>query len=317
MKKETLKLRRRVIITAVLASLAGLFIISIFGFQDEGQAAEQQGQEVQKIVSYAVPDSANFAGERVPLENYDTRESLDRELNSNAYFHSSTLLLIKRPNRFFPVIEPILARYGVPDDFKYVAVAESDLTNAISPAKAVGFWQFMSTTGKEYGLEINSEIDERYHLERSTEAACRYFLKSYERYGNWTMVAASYNRGSNGINTQVEIQGQDYYYDLLLPEETARYIFRILALKTIFNDPGKYGFIIDREHLYPEIPVEIVTVDSSVTSFASFAALFGTNYKILKAMNPWLRQPYLTNKSHRVYEIKVPVSNARTGIYDR
>ncbi len=316
-KRRIMKLSGKRIIPALSIVVVILIVQVIFGF---GQSEEQAGsgkQEVQKIVSYPVPDTLCFAGERVPLENYDTHESLDRELNSNAYFHSSTLLLIKRAHRYFPVIEPILAKYGIPDDFKFVAVAESDLTNAVSPAKAVGFWQFMSTTGKEYGLEINSEVDERYNLEKSTDAACRYFLKSYEKYGNWTMVAASYNRGSNGINTQVEIQGQDDYYNLLLPEETARYIFRILAIKIIFSDPEKYGFEIDEEHLYPEIPYVVVSVDTAVTSFADFAAGFNTNYKILKALNPWLRQPYLTNRAKKTYEIKIPAGNARTEVYNR
>lgn len=273
-------------------------------------------QEVQRVISFELPDTLYFAGERVPLENFDTRESLDRELNSNAYFHSSTLLLIKRSHRYFPVIEPILEEYGIPGDFKYLAVAESNLSNAISPVGATGFWQFMNATAREYGLEINKEIDERYHLEKSTAAACRYFLKSYERYGNWTMVAASFNRGANGVDRQVEIQNQDNYYDLLLPEETSRYLFRILAFKTIFSDPGKYGFDVPEEHMYPPLEYNVVNVDTAVSSFARFAKEFGTNYKILKALNPWLRQAYLNNRSGKSYEIKVPVDGARTRVYE-
>ena len=273
-------------------------------------------QEVQRVVSFELPDTLYFAGERVPLENFDTRESLDRELNSNAYFHSSTLLLIKRSHRYFPVIEPILEEYGIPGDFKYLAVAESNLSNAISPVGATGFWQFMNATAREYGLEINREIDERYHLEKSTAAACRYFLKSYERYGNWTMVAASFNRGANGVDRQVEIQNQDNYYDLLLPEETSRYLFRILAFKTIFSDPGKYGFDVPEEHMYPPLEYNVVNVDTTVSSFARFAEEFGTNYKILKALNPWLRQPFLNKRSGKSYEIKVPVDGARTRVYE-
>ena len=208
-----------------------------------------------------------------------------------------------------------MKEYGIPDDFKYVAVAESDLSNVVSPVKATGFWQFMSGTAKEYGLELNSEVDERYHLEKSTEAACRFFLKSYERYGNWTMVAASYNRGANGINRQVEIQQQDNYYNLLLPEETSRYIFRILSFKTIFSDPESYGFYIPDKHMYPEIEYKTVSVDTAISSFAAFAIDFGTNYKMLKALNPWLRQPYLTNKAGKKYNIKVPLAGARKNAY--
>jgi len=309
--------RIKLIITgAVVIVVIALVVNSFQGFVtgiDEPQ--EEEIQEIQNVLSFDLPDTLYFAGERVPIENFDTRESLDRELNTNAYRHSSTILLIKRANRYFPIIEPILKENGVPDDFKYIAVAESELSNVVSPARATGYWQFMANTGKEYGLEINNEVDERYHLEKSTEAACRFFLKSYEKYGNWTMVAASYNRGSNGVDTQVRIQGENNYYDLLLPEETARYIFRILSFKVIFSDPVKYGFDIPAEHLYPGISYNVVKVDTTVNSFAAFAKHFGTNYKILKAFNPWLRQPYLTNKQGKLYEIKVPVEGARTSAY--
>lgn len=174
----------------------------------------------------------------------------------------------------------------------------------------------MNATGKEYGLEINKEVDERYNLEKSTEAACKYFLKSYKKYSNWTIVAASYNRGSNGVNRQIGIQGQTNYYNLLLPEETARYLFRILSYKTIFTDPEKYGFFIPGNQLYPEIEYRTVKVDTAVASFADFAHLAGTNYKILKSFNPWLRQPYLTNRAGKEYLIKVPLEGARTSAYN-
>ena len=266
------KLREMLILFGSIAGLIAV-IFSVQGFGDDGNI-EDNGDDKQIVRSFRPPDSLFVAGERVPLENFDTRESFDRELNTNAYRHSSTILLIKRSHRYFPVIEPILARYGIPDDFKYIAVAESDLSNVISPARATGFWQFMEDTGKEYGLEINREVDERYHLEKSTEAACRYFLKSYERFGNWTMVAASYNRGSTGIDKQIEIQGQNNYYDLLLPDETSRYIFRILSFKTIFSDPSEYGFDIPGEHMYPPLDYKTVVVDTTVTSFAEFASTF-------------------------------------------
>ena len=304
---------------AGIGALALVFII-IGLMQDYGADQEIRGQalpqDIQRVISFELPDSLYFAGERVPLENFDTRESLDRELNTTAYLHSSTLLLIKRSHRYFPVIEPILSEYGIPDDFKYLAVAESNLSNTVSPVGATGFWHFMNSTGKEYWLEINEEIDERYNLEKSTAAACEYFLKSYDKYGNWTMVAASYNRGPSGVDQLIDIQEQDNYYDLLLPEETSRYLFRILAFKTIFSNPENYGFDIPDEHLYPPLEYITVIVDTTVNSFAEFAAVYGTNYKILKAFNPWLRQPYLNNKSGESYEIKIPVDGARTKAYE-
>ncbi len=290
-----------------------LFLVVIQGFNDNGK--EDYSLPQQKVRSYKGPDTLYFAGEMVPLENFDTRESFDREINTNAYRHSSTILLLKRAHRYFPVIEPILKEHGIPDDFKYIAVAESDLSNVVSPAQATGFWQFMKETGKEYGLEISKEIDERYHLEKSTAAACKYFLKSYEKFGNWTMVAASYNRGSSGINKQISIQQETNYYDLLLPEETSRYIFRILSFKTIFSNPVAFGFNIPDDHLYPPIEYDVVRVDTTISNFAEFAKEHGTNYKILKSFNPWLRQPYLTNNSKKEYFIKVPLDGARESAY--
>ncbi|MEE4114579.1 MAG: lytic transglycosylase domain-containing protein [Marinilabiliaceae bacterium] len=303
-------------ITGILGSVAGVIFLFVMiqGFNNDEDPVTP-GASKQTVKSFDIPDSLFFADERVPLENFDTRESFDRELNTNAYRHSSTMLLIKRSHRYFPIIEPILEKYGVPDDFKYIAVAESDLSNVVSPANATGYWQFLSATANEYGLEVNDEVDERYHIEKSTEAACRYFLKSYEKFGNWTMVAASYNRGASGIDRQVEIQQQDNYYNLLLPEETSRYIFRVLSFKTIFSNPDKYGFYIPDEHMYPEIAYYTVSVDSSVSSFAAFARQFDTNYKILKALNPWLRKPYLTNSKGRKYEIKLPLDGARKNAY--
>jgi hypothetical protein len=309
-----MKNRLRVLLIGFGSIVGILALLSVIqGFESDESGLQDPLK--QKVKSFRGPDTLYFAGERVPLENFDTRESFDREINTNAYRHSSTILLIKRSHRYFPLIEAILEEYGIPDDFKYIAVAESDLSNAVSPVKATGFWQFMKATAIEYGLEINDEVDERYHLEKSTVAACKYFLKSYERYGNWTMVAASFNRGSNGINRQVSIQKENNYYDLLLPEETSRYIFRILSFKTIFENPEGYGLYIPESHLYPPVDYNSVRVDTAVSSFAEFAKGFGTNYKILKAFNPWLRQAYLKNESGREYIIKVPAEGARKRAY--
>ncbi len=263
------------------------------------------------VSAVPIPDQADFAGERAPLENFDVKEALDRELLVNTYWHSHTLLLIKRANRYFPVIERILSENGIPEDFKYLPVAESDLMNLVSPADAVGYWQFKKGTGQDYGLEINGEVDERYHLEKSTRAACAFLKRSYELYGSWTMAAASYNAGRAGLNRQVERQGTRNYYDLLLTEETGRYVYRLLALKLIMSDPESYGFRFEPEELYPSIPTYQVTVDGTVKDFAEFARRYSVNYKVLKLFNPWLRDNKLTNSGNRTYYISIPEKGFR------
>lgn len=269
------------------------------------------------IFPIPIPEKLSFAGEEVPLQYYDVRESLDRELQVNTFWHSQTVLLLKRANRYFPIIEPILKKNSIPDDFKYLAVAESGLTQAISPAKAVGFWQLLEATAKEYGLEVNREVDERYHIEKSTEAACQYLKKAYEKYGTWTMAAASYNFGMNGINRQIDRQDSYLYYDMVLGDETGRYVFRILALKVIFENPKQYGFFLEKSDLYPPLEFTEVRVDSSITSIAAFARKFDTNYKLLKMFNPWLRENYLSNKQGKSYSIKIPRKGFRETAYKK
>jgi len=232
---------------------------------------------------------------------------LDRELLINANLDATTALIIKRANRVFPIIEPILAKYGVPDDFKYLAVIESGLVNAVSSAGARGVWQFMPETAKEKGMEVNDIVDERYHLEKSTEAACRYLLAAKEKFGSWTLAAASYNGGMNGITKRIEEQKVTNYYDLGLTEETSRYVFRILALKEIMRQPAKYGFNIYPSDLYTQIPTKKVAVDSSITDLTGFAIAQGINYKILKIHNPWLRDKKLVNPTKKRYEIEIPL----------
>ncbi|HLA56726.1 MAG TPA: lytic transglycosylase domain-containing protein [Flavobacterium sp.] len=253
------------------------------------------------------PAAVDFAGEPTPLNISDVKERFDRELLVNANLDATTLLIIKRANRAFPVIEPILAKYGVPDDFKYLAVIESGLLNAVSPAGAKGVWQFMEGTAKESGMEVNNEVDERYHLEKSTEAACRYLLAAKLRFGSWTLAAASYNGGMTGVNKQIEIQKVSNYYDLLLTDETSRYVFRILALKEIMKNPQLYGFEIVPEELYENLPTRKVEVDSTITDLADFAKAQGINYKILKIHNPWLRDKKLSNAAKKKYEIEIPL----------
>lgn len=261
---------------------------------------------------YKLPEYVSFAGEKMPLENFDTRESLDREILTSAYRHSSTIMIIKRANRYLPVIEKILKENNIPDDFKYLVAAESEYSNVISPSGATGFWQIMAATGKEEGMEINNVVDERYHLGKSTEFACRYFRKSYEKYGNWTLAAASYNGGRAAIDEQISIQKENNYYDLLLAEETARYIFRAVAYKLVISNPKDFGFDLDKRDLYPELDFYEVKVDTAISDFSAFAKRFGTNYKMLKFLNPWLRKPYFTPKPYKEYLIKIPSEGMRS-----
>ncbi len=303
-----------------LATFLILFsVLGLMGISNWGRSAERETEtETDKpknnyaIFAVKIPEKLDFAGENVPVDQIDVRESLDRELLVNTYWQSQTLLFIKRANRYFPIIEPILKKHGVPDDFKFLPVAESGLMNVISPANAVGFWQLLDGTGKEYGLEINSEVDERYSLEKATEAACRYLKESHNKYGSWTMAAASYNAGRRGMDRQVERQNEADYYNLLLNEETARYLFRILSYKLILSDPSYYGFHVGENDFYPEIPFYEVTVDSKVEDFSIFAKRYGINYKILKWLNPWLREASLKNTTGKSYYIKIP----REGLFD-
>jgi len=259
-----------------------------------------------KIELVGLPTEIDFAGEAAPLTIVDVRERLDREMIINTNLHSSTTLIFKRASRAFPVIEPILKKYGVPDDFKYLAVIESGLVNAVSPAGARGVWQFMPETAKEKGMEVNDFVDERYDLEKSTEAACRYLLEAKNKFGNWTLAAASYNGGMFGINRQLESQQVTDYYDVLLTEETSRYVFRILALKEIMQNPAKYGFDIPKDQLYYPIEIKKIEIDTPITNLSSFAKGMGINYKILKLHNPWLRDKKLDNKSNKKYILEIP-----------
>lgn len=259
------------------------------------------------VYALPIPEYMEFAGEPVPLNEPDIRERLDRELLVNTYWQSNMLLMIKRAHKYFPVIEPLLKEHGLPDDFKYLAVAESGLDNVRSPAGAAGFWQFLSSTGKEYGLEINDYVDERYNLEMATEVAAEYLKKSKERFGSWTLAAAAYNAGNGGVNKQITRQKTDNdYYDLLLNDETSRYVFRILAFKEILSNPKKYGFNYRDKDLYKPVPTYKVKVTTPVDDFADFAKTHGINYKILKIHNPWLRDTFLKNASGKEYLIEIP-----------
>ena len=293
----------------ILLFLLGIVVLLIQAMQEPLTDAVIERKLINDYNIYAIPipEKMDFAGEKVPLNNPDIKERMDRELLVNTYWQSNGLLLIKRANKYFPIIEPLLKEYGIPDDFKYLAVAESGLQNNNSPAGAAGFWHFMKTTGKEYGLEINSYVDERYHIEISTRVAAEYLINAKKRFGSWTLAAASYNAGVSGISRQQERQLiYNSYYDLLLNDETSRYLFRILALKEILSNPYKYGFNYRESDLYKPISSYKVKVDTAVTNFAVFAKNFNINYKILKIHNPWLRDNFLKNTSGKEYFIEIP-----------
>lgn len=300
-------------LSALVAAASALLVLVLYSFIQQSKPDKIQNDayrevitEKYRIFSLPLPEKMDFAGEVVPLEQEDIREKMDREMLVNTYWQSNTLLCFKRAHRWFPVIEPILAANEIPDDFKYLALIESGLVNVVSPAGATGFWQFIEETGKSYGLEINDQVDERYHVERSTQAACHYLRDAYDQYGSWALAAASYNMGLAGPKRQIERQKQNTYWNLLLNDETGRYVFRILAMKEIFNHADQYGFVIRPYDLYEPYHYETVTVDSSITNLTSFSGSFKVSYKQLKLYNPWLRETYLKNKDRKAYEIKIP-----------
>ena len=253
-----------------------------------------------------LPETMEFCGEQVPLHLFYVRERLERELLVNTYRHSTTILQLKRTTRWFPVMEPIMEQYGLPEDFKYLAMIESELTNAVSPSKAVGFWQFLEGTGKEYGLEINKEVDMRYNVEKETVAACRYLKDSYRKFGSWIAAAAAFNCGNGRISRTMDDQRVDSYFDMLLPEETQRYVYRILALKLITENPEKYGFQIGDNGWYQPYETKTITVVQSIPDLVDFAYRQGTNIKMLKYFNPWLRSNSLTVSAGKSYDLKIP-----------
>lgn len=267
---------------------------------------EKNVAETYQISAIDIPEDLNFAGEAVPMDDPEIMERVDREFLVNTYWQSNALLLMKRANKYFPIIEPILAKNNIPEDFKYLAVAESGLQNVVSPAGATGFWQIMKATGREYGLEVNDNVDERYHVEKSTQVACEYLNKWKTKFGTWSLTAAAYNAGPGGIQKYMGIQKVNDYYDLLLGQETGRYVFRILAIKEILSHPEKYGFELEEKDMYRKVPTFNVEVDTAVSNWADFAELYEINYKILKRHNPWLREPHLNNASRKKYTIEIP-----------
>lgn len=307
--KTRQNLKKPLNILLIPLALFGLFQIFTYSSTTDEEAAEHalKMEEEYKIFSLSAPREITFAGRKVPTEEPEVYERLDREIHSNTYFHSNTILYFKKANRWFPVIEPILKKNGIPEDFKYLALIESGLKNVVSHAGAAGYWQFLKATGKEYGLQINGEVDERYHMEKATQAACDYLNDSYKKYNDWALVAASYNAGKGKISKELTRQKASSYFDLLLVEETGRYVFRMLAVKHIFENPVKYGFNIRKADLYSPMEYKTVTLDSAVTNFADYAKSHNISYKILKHFNPWLRDAYLKNTAGTAYQVKLPL----------
>lgn len=297
-----------------IASLVTFLIVVIYGNQNRGVETHKPVLEPADPIAFTnaktipLPKRIDLAGEEVPLEVDDVKERLDKELHINSYWHNNTIFLFKRANRWFPVIEPILKKNGIPDDFKYLALIESGLENVTSYAGAVGFWQILKSTGREYGLEINRDVDERYHPVLSTEAACKYFKKSYEKFGNWTLVAASYNRGMRGMQNALDHQKVDNYYDLMLNDETSRYVFRILAIKQIFESPKDYGLNILKEHLYEPYVYQYDTVRNS-TNWVDYAKEKNTTYKTLRIYNPWIQDEDIRIGRNEYYIVSLPAKN--------
>ena len=296
-----------------------IFVISLFSivflthffisstYTSNSDTVHQQGfNSKYNVYSVLKPDNLKFANENIPESTFDVWERLDKELLKNIYWQSNTLLYFKRANKYFPIIEEILEKNNIPSDFKYLALIESGFEYKVSPSGAAGFWQIMKGTAREYGLEVNYAIDERYHLIKSTEAACKYLQKAYDKFGSWTMAAASYNMGINGVQRQVKKQNTNNYFNLYLNDETSRYVFRIIVIKEIMENPRKYGFVFRQNDLYSYPSVRQIRVDSTINNLYSFAQENDINYKILKRFNPWLRTSKLPDESRRVYYIDIP-----------
>ncbi|MDR0987879.1 MAG: lytic transglycosylase domain-containing protein [Prevotellaceae bacterium] len=312
MKKTSKPLLSRVMIAIGTALVACTFLVG-YRTLNATERGGLQSEVPYGVTSPTVPERVEFAGQQIELLRNDLRERMDRELLSFTYMHSNTLLIIKRANRLFPLIEPILRENNLPDDLKYLAVIESNLQySARSPAGAAGIWQFMPKTGRDYGLEVGENIDERYHTEKATRAACRYLREAYDKFGDWLCVAASYNGGQQRISSARQKQLVDKATDLWLAEETSRYLFRLLAAKTVMSHPSRYGFLLKSEQLYPPIPCTRVSVTTGIDNLAAFAKEHGIFYAQLKEANPWLRDTFLQNRSGRTYVLSIPT---REGIY--
>lgn len=300
-----MKLKDYVILLALITLIViGVFLLLKKNTSNQPISFKQHSKY--QIYALELPSEISFADERCPLERQDIAERFDRELHVNTYWRSNTLLLMKRINRWFPMIERVFKSEGIPDDFKYLAIAETMLQNLESPAGAGGFWQLLPQTARELGLEVNEEVDERYDQLKATYAAAKYLKRAKKRFGSWTNVAASYNRGMNGYQRALKKQKVNNFYDLKLNSETARYVFRILAFKEIIEHPNKYGFTIERRQHYPKIKTKKLKIDTTITNLVDFAHVNGITYNTLRVYNPWINDYSLTNRSGKTYVFLIP-----------
>jgi hypothetical protein len=302
----------KLLLSAAAGMFAGAALLATFAFNaaDPGEdlvTMKPDGRLQYKWYAPELPKSISFAGEPAPLDRWEVRERLDRDILTNYYTHGSLLYILKLTTRYFPEIEARLKANGIPDDFKYLCVAESSLQHLTSRAGAQSLWQFLEATGEQYGLQVDDYVDERYHVEKATDAACKYFQAAYDKFGSWTAAAASYNCGMGGYNSQVTFQGSSNYYDLQLPEETNRYIFRILALKYLISGASKMGYIIQPQDAYKPFRSRSITVTESIPNLAEWARANGTTYKYVKLLNPWLQARSLPVKAGKSYEVEIPL----------
>lgn len=303
--------KRSLVPVFVLGMLSTVLILVLFGFGDDVKSNKKNAANLEGSAPMrppSLPDEMNFAGEKVPLDRWDIREQLDREILVNYFGQSNIYYMLKLQSRYFPEIEAALKANNMPDDFKYLCIAESNLQNLVSRVGASGFWQFMKVTAPGYGLEVSETVDERYHVAKSTAAACTYLKNAYQRFGNWTAAAASYNCGMGGYNSRATFQKTNYYYDLVLPEETQRYIFRILAFKHLLQNADSLGFALPAAERYQPVKTRTVSISSSISNLEAFARENGSNYKMLKLLNPWLRERSLRAKPGKTYQLLLPAS---------
>jgi len=305
-------------ITKILRPEALLLFFPILLFCSNGTVSHADAQNIQDIRLIdqeirvpSLPDTLSFAGEETPLAYFDVREALQRELTSLCFQHSTMIYVLRLHNRYGPVIKKALKEEGLHEDFYYLCVTESMLQPLVSPANAAGYWQFLATTAKEYGLTVNNEVDERYDVEKSTRAAAAYLKKAYAEFGSWTLAAAAYNTGIKNVRERVAIQSLNNYYDMQFVPETARYVYRILAYKLLMTRPQVYGYFLEEADLFPPFEYDEVMVSGAVENWSVFAAEHGTNFKLLKMMNEWIRSNKLDNLQKKTYLVKVPKKGFR------
>ncbi|HUH74804.1 MAG TPA: lytic transglycosylase domain-containing protein [Chitinophagales bacterium] len=308
-----MKNKKQLLLLVFVSSIVGFLIGSAFQTSSQYISFNLKKPIVSDISVQAsgaapkIPIKLDFAGETVPLKDIEVRERLDREIIVNTFRHSSTLLLMKKANQWTPTLTKILKEQGIPEDFVYLSMAESDLSQVSSPSNASGFWQFLKPTGIQYGLIVNDEVDQRFDIEKSTYAACRYLKDSYDKLGSWTLAAAGYNMGMAGVGRQADQQGSNNYYDLYLNTETSRYVFRILALKLIHQNPSHFDYLISSSDLYEPYKYKEIRVSGAVNSWIDFAKQNGTSYKEIRRHNPWIRSTSMRNIAGNTFVVKIPV----------